>query len=73
MSNVTSAVQARESVSSQIGLALMKITFRVSFVLTIAFAALIGIWGVACMVGGAIAAGGPFELTKSWFAAISGL
>lgn len=72
MSNVTSAVQVRESVSSQVGLALMKITFRVSFVLTIAFAALIGIWGIACLVGGAIAAGGPFELAKGWFTAMAG-
>jgi len=72
MSNVQAAVQVQEKVHSQLGLVLMRITFRVSFILTLAFAALIGIWGIACLVGGAIAAGGPVGLAQGWFSAISG-
>ena len=34
---------------------------------------LIGIWAVACFVGGLINAGGPLGLAKSWFQAITGM
>lgn len=34
--------------------------------------AVIGIWGVACLVGGLVGAGGPFSLIRSWFSAVIG-
>jgi hypothetical protein len=34
---------------------------------------IIGIWGVACMVGGLVEAGGPISLFKSWVGALIGV
>lgn len=39
---------------------------------TAALAALIGLWGMACMIGG-LAAGGPVALIKGFFSAITGI
>lgn len=35
--------------------------------------ALIGIWGLACFVGGLIASGGPLSFVANWFRAVSGI
>jgi len=35
--------------------------------------ALIGIWAVACFIGGLINIGGPVELAYGWFRAITGM
>jgi len=35
--------------------------------------ALIGIWGLACFVGGIIASGGPLSFVGNWFKAVAGL
>jgi len=32
----------------------------------------IGLWSVACMVGGMVAAGGPFKLAFAWLGAVGG-
>ncbi|MFT5726733.1 MAG: hypothetical protein ACI8PB_000855 [Desulforhopalus sp.] len=37
------------------------------------FASAIGLWAFACIIGGMIAAGGPFSLVAGWFKAVSGL
>lgn len=37
-----------------------------------AASAIIGLWSVACLVGGLIAGGGPVGLMKGWFTAVSG-
>ena len=34
---------------------------------------LIGIWGLACIVGGMIASGGPLSFVGNWFKAVAGL
>lgn len=36
-------------------------------------AALIGIWGVACFIGGLVSSGGPLSFAKGWFSAVLGL
>lgn len=36
-------------------------------------AALIGIWGLACFVGGMISSGGPLAFIGNWFKAVSGM
>jgi hypothetical protein len=51
----------------------MMITFRASVVMTLFVAGLIGIFGIACLVGGALTAGGPLQLAQGWFSAVSGL
>ena len=35
--------------------------------------ALIGIWGLACFVGGLVASGGPFSMVGNWFKAVTGM
>lgn len=35
--------------------------------------ALIGIWGLACFVGGLVASGGPLALVGNWFKAVTGI
>lgn len=35
--------------------------------------AVIGFWALASLVGGMVAAGGPFALVRSWFSAITGM
>lgn len=34
---------------------------------------LIGIWGLACFVGGLIASGGPLAFVADWFKAVAGI
>jgi hypothetical protein len=38
-----------------------------------AFAGLIGVWSVACIVSAMYQAGGPLQLIGGWFKAISGM
>ena len=38
-----------------------------------AFAGLVGIWSISCLVGAMITYGGPWELVKGWFRAVSGM
>ena len=38
-----------------------------------AFAGLIGLWSVACIVSAMYQAGGPLQLIGGWFKAISGM
>lgn len=35
--------------------------------------ALIGIWGLACFVGGMVASGGPLAFVADWFRAVTGI
>ncbi len=35
--------------------------------------ALIGIWGLACFVGGMVASGGPLAFIGNWFKAVGGM
>lgn len=35
--------------------------------------ALVGIWGIACFIGGLVSAGGPLAFLKAWFTAVSGM
>jgi len=35
--------------------------------------ALIGIWGLACFVGGLVASGGPLAFIGNWFKAVGGM
>jgi hypothetical protein len=67
------AEAGEQAVSSQLGLTLLQLTFRASLILTTAVIFLVGIWAVAALVGGTVAAGGPLGLAKGWFSAVSGL
>lgn len=36
-------------------------------------AAVVGIWGLACFIGGLVSSGGPFSLLKGWASAVAGI
>ena len=43
-------------------------------VLTIAaFGAVVGLWSVACIIGGMVASGGPLAFVGAWFKAVAGM
>ena len=69
----TTATQTHEAVVSETGALLLRITFRLSFIMTVGIVALFGLWAVAALVGGAVTSGGPLELVKGWFSAVSGI
>lgn len=35
--------------------------------------ALVGLWAVACFVGGMLASGGPIALARAWVSAVTGV
>ena len=35
--------------------------------------AMIGVWGLACFVGGLVASGGPLAFVGNWFKAVAGI
>ncbi len=37
------------------------------------FACAIGLWAVACLIGGIMSSGGPFALVGNWFSAVFGI
>lgn len=39
----------------------------------LALATLIGIWGIACLIGGVSTMGGVMELCRSWLTAVTGM
>jgi hypothetical protein len=38
-----------------------------------AFAGVVGLWSIACILSAMFQAGGPLELVKGWFSALSGM
>jgi len=38
-----------------------------------AFGALVGLWSLACIVGGMAASGGPLAFVGDWFKAVTGM
>ena len=71
--NTQAAVQSNQQViTSELGISLLKIAFRVSFALSVCLITLIGVWSVACVVGGVAEAGGGLDFIGAWFSAVSG-
>ena len=46
---------------------------KVTVIAITAVSAAIGLWGLACFIGGMIASGGPLAFIGSWFGAVSGM
>ena len=46
---------------------------QASMIIILTFACLVGIWGVACMMGAAATGNGPEELIRGYVAAVTGL
>jgi hypothetical protein len=62
---VQTGVQERSDVGTEVS--------KVSITMVSIFAAVVGLWSFACIVGGLIASGGPLAFVKSWFGAVSGM
>lgn len=63
-------VKAATCSTSQAG---MKAVTKSSIALLGGVSALIGLWAIACFVGGVAGSGGPLELAKNWMGAITGM
>jgi hypothetical protein len=46
---------------------------KVTVIAITAVSAAIGVWGLACFIGGMVASGGPLAFIGSWFRAVSGM
>ena len=44
---------------------------RVGIITVAAFGALVGLWSLACLVGGLSASGGPLAFVGDWFKAVT--
>ena len=62
---ISSRVKEQTSVETEIS--------KVTVVALTAVSAAIGIWGLACFVGGMVSSGGPLAFIGSWFSAVSGM
>lgn len=45
---------------------------KVSITVVGVFATIVGLWSLACIVGGVMSSGGVTELLSAWFTAVSG-
>lgn len=46
---------------------------KVGVITIAAFGALVGLWSLACIVGGMTASGGPLAFVGDWFKAVTGM
>jgi hypothetical protein len=46
---------------------------KVGVITIAAFAALVGLWSAACIIGGMAASGGPLAFVGAWFKAVTGM
>ncbi len=46
---------------------------KVGIITIAAFGALVGLWSVACIIGGMAASGGPLAFVGAWFKAVTGM
>ncbi|WP_163338068.1 hypothetical protein [Desulfopila sp. IMCC35008] len=46
---------------------------KVSIALVAVFAAIVGLWSLACIVGGIVSSGGVGGLLSGWFKAVTGM
>ena len=46
---------------------------KIGVITIAAFGALVGLWSVACIIGGMAASGGPLAFVGAWFKAVTGM
>jgi len=59
------AVVEKSNVSTEVS--------KVSITFVAVLGVAVGVWSLACIVGGLIASGGPLEFVGAWFKAVSGM
>lgn len=60
-----SAVNEQINVSTEVS--------KLSITFVAILGAAVGVWSLACIVGGLIASGGPLEFVGAWFKAVTGM
>ena len=71
--SVLSKQKSRTTVQENTNTSVSTEVDKVIIVTIAAFAGLIGVWSLACIVSAMYQAGGPFQLIGGWFKAISGM
>lgn len=66
-------VQSRENSATSLRVEATTEVSKVSIALVGVFAAIVGLWSLACIVGGIVASGGVGGLLSGWFKAVTGL
>lgn len=46
---------------------------KIGVITIAAFGAVVGLWSVACIIGGLAASGGPLAFVGAWFKAVTGM
>lgn len=46
---------------------------KIGVITIAAFGAVVGLWSVACIIGGMAASGGPLAFVGAWFKAVTGM
>jgi len=46
---------------------------KIGVITIAAFGAVVGLWSVACIIGGMAASGGPLAFVGDWFKAVTGM
>ncbi|EKD40353.1 MAG: hypothetical protein ACD_75C00079G0004 [uncultured bacterium] len=59
------AVAEKSNVSTEVS--------KVSITFVAILGVAVGVWSLACIVGGLIASGGPLQFVGDWFRAVSGM
>lgn len=59
------AVAEKSNVSTEVS--------KVSITFVAILGVAVGLWSLACIVGGLVASGGPLQFVANWFKAVSGM
>ncbi len=68
-SGTKSSMHGRVQEGTDVGTEVSKVSITVVSI----FAAAVGLWSFACIIGGLVASGGPVGLLKNWWTAVSGM
>jgi hypothetical protein len=71
--NTTVQVKTRNSVKTPENVSAEVELSKGTMVAMAVVPAAIGLWSVSCFVGAMVASGGPLQLVKNWFLAVSGM
>jgi hypothetical protein len=66
-------VKQREQVNASVTGSSATEVSKVGIITVAAFGGLVGLWSLACIVGGMAASGGPLAFIGNWFKAVSGM
>jgi len=66
-------VKQREQVNAPVSGSSATEVSKVGIVTVAAFGTLVGLWSLACIIGGMAASGGPLAFVSDWFRAVSGM